>query len=139
MHFRRRATLAVLMAVAAAFGPAASATEWVEVGADTQAKYYIDVDSIKVDGENVSVVKRGIFTQILTDTLGDKSASFKETLGVVEIDCARRINRLTQIEMIGENGDVVWSSGPMKKRQWEDVRANTHAEATVEQVCRRLK
>lgn len=139
MHPRRCATLAMLMTAAAAFGPAASATDWVEVGADTQAKYYIDVDSIKVDGENVSVLKRGIFTQILTDTLGDKPATFKETIGMVEIDCARRINRLTQIDMIGENGDVVWSSGPMKKRQWEDVRPNTHAEATVEKVCGRLQ
>lgn len=97
------------------------------------------MDSIEVDGENVSVRKRGIFTQILTDTLGDKSASFKETIGMVEIDCTRRINRITQIDMVGENGEVVWSSGPMKKRQWEDVRPNTHAETTVEQVCQRIR
>ena len=109
------------------------------MGADTQAKYYVDVDSIKVDGENVSVLKRGIFTQLLTDTLGGVSATFKETVGTVEIDCERRINRVTQIDMIGENGEVVWSSGPMKKRMWENVRPNTHAEATLETVCTRIK
>lgn len=131
------AAMAALMA-ATAICPAIAA-DWVEVGADTQAKYYVDVESIKVDGENVSVLKRGIFTQIMTDKLGDTPATFKETIGTVEIDCARRINRVTQIDMIGENGEVVWSSGPMKKRMWEDVRPNTHAQTTVEVVCGRLK
>ena len=129
-----------LAATAALFAAvSANCADWVEVGADTQAKYYVDVDSIKVDGDNVSVLKRGIFTQILTDTLGGASTTFKETIGTVEIDCARRINRVTRIDMIGENGELVWSSGPMKKRLWEDVRPNTHAETTIEVVCSRLK
>ena len=127
------ARLAATAALYAAIS--ANCANWVEVGADTQAKYYVDVDSIKVDGENVSVLKRGLFTQILTDTLSGTSATFKETIGTVEIDCARRINRVTQIDMFGENGEVVWSSGPMKKRLWEDVRPNTHAETTIEVVC----
>ncbi|MBI3529457.1 MAG: hypothetical protein HY067_16015 [Betaproteobacteria bacterium] len=129
----------VAAVVAWAWSATAHAQSWIEVGADTQAKYYVDVDSIRVDGENVSVLKRGIFTQVLTDTLGGVSATFKETIGTVEIDCARRINRVTQIDMIGENGELVWSSGPMKKRMWEDVRPNTHAETTVEVVCARIK
>jgi hypothetical protein len=131
------AAIATLMAAATI--SSAIAADWVEVGADTQAKYYVDVESIKVDGENVSVLKRGVFTQIMTDKLGDTSATFNETIGTVEIDCARRINRVTQIDMIGENGEVVWSSGPMKKRMWEDVRPNTHADTTVEIVCAHLK
>ena len=130
----RVAAMAMLMAATSV-----TAANWVEVGADTEAKYYVDVDSIKVDGENVRVIKRGIFTQVLTDTFGSTSATFKETIGTVEIDCARRINRVTQIDMVGENGEVVWSSGPMKKRMWEAVRPNTHAETTVEVVCLRLK
>ena len=129
-----------LAATAALFAAvSANCAEWVEVGADAQAKYYVDVDSIKVDGDNVSVLKRGIFTQILTDTLGGASTTFKETIGTVEIDCARRINRVTRIDMIGENGELVWSSGPMEKRLWEDVRPNTHAETTIKVVCSRLK
>jgi hypothetical protein len=134
MKSGKLAATAMLMAATSAI-----AAEWVEVGADTETKYYVDVDSIKVDGENVSVLKRGIFTQVLTDTLGGASVTFKETIGTVEIDCARRINRITQIDMVGENGELVWSSGPMKKRLWEDVRPNTHAETTVEIVCARLK
>ena len=138
MHLRRLAAIAVLMS-ATGMNSAATAADWVEVGADTQAKYYVDVDSIKVDGDNVSVVKRGIFTQVFTDTLGGTPATFRETIGTVEIDCVRRINRVTRIDMIGESGEVVWSSGVMKKRLWEDVRPNTHAETTIEIVCGRLK
>jgi len=127
------AVIAMLMAVTSAI-----AADWVEVGADPETKYYVDVESIRVDGENVIVLKRGIFTKVLTDTLGGAAVTFKETVGTVEIDCARRINRVTQIDMIGENGELVWSSGPMKKRMWEDVRPNTHAEATVDIACGRL-
>ena len=122
----------------ALFAVTANATDWVEVGADTEAKYYVDVDSISVDGENVSVRKRGIYTHVLTDNFGGQSATFKESIGTIELDCARRINRVTQIDMIGENGEVVWSSGPMKKRMWENVRTNSHAESTLEVVCGRL-
>ena len=140
MNALRLVTVAILMATAAmnsAMNSAAMAAEWVEVGADTQAKYYIDVESIRVDGENIIVLKRGVFTQVMTDTLGDTPKTFKETIGTVEIDCIRHINRVTQIDMIGEDGEVVWSSGPMNRRMWEDVRPNTHAEATVELVCAR--
>lgn len=138
--FNLKMATARLAATAALFAAvSANCADWVEVGADTQAKYYVDVESIKADGDNVSVFKRGIFTQILTDTLGGASTTFKETIGTVEIDCARRINRVTRIDMIGENGEVVWTSGPMKKRLWEDVRPNTHAETTIEIICGRLK
>ena len=138
--FKLKMATARLAATAALFAAvSANCADWVEVGADTQAKYYVDVESIKVDGDNVSVFKRGIFTQILTDTLGGASTTFKETIGTVEIDCARRINRVTRIDMIGENGEVVWTSGPMTKRLWEDVRPNTHAETTIEIICGRLK
>ncbi|MBC8006431.1 MAG: hypothetical protein H7X76_00105 [Prolixibacteraceae bacterium] len=138
MKWTRVAAMAAFMAAAGMMSTAVAA-DWVEVGADTQAKYYVDVESIKVDGENVSVLKRGIFTEVLSDTLGGASATFKETIGTVEIDCARRINRVTQIDMIGENGEVVWSSGRMKQRMWEDVRSNSHAGTTVEIVCARIK
>ena len=129
-----RAWLIGLALVAAA----ANATEWVEVGADTEAKYYVDVDSIRVDGENINVQKRGIYTHVLTDNFGGHMATFKESVGTIELDCARRLNRVTRIDMIGENGEVVWSSGPMKKRMWEEVRANSHAESTLQVVCGRL-
>ncbi|HWA12952.1 MAG TPA: surface-adhesin E family protein [Burkholderiales bacterium] len=116
----------------------ALATEWIEVGADTEAKYYVDVDSIQVDGENVRVAKKGVYTHVLTDNFGGRSATFRETLGVVEIDCGRRINRITRIDMIGEDGTVVWSSGPMPRQAWEEVRSQGHSWSTLELVCSRV-
>jgi len=67
------AVIAVLMTATPAL-----CADWVEVGADTQANTYVDLDSIRSDGDNVSVLKRGIFTQVLTDTLGGTSATFKK-------------------------------------------------------------
>jgi hypothetical protein len=116
----------------------AYAADWVEIGADTEAKYYVDMTSIEVQGDTVRVQKKGIFTQPLTENLGGNPRVFKETVGVVELDCGRRINRVIQIDMLGLQGEVVWSSGRMPKRDWEDVRPNTHGEATLDFVCGKL-
>jgi len=116
----------------------AYAADWVEIGSDTEAKYYVDLASIEVEGDTVRVQKKGIYTQPLTENLGGNPRIFKETLGVVELDCARRINRVIQIDMLGMQGEVVWSSGRMPKRDWESVRANTHGEATLDFVCGKL-
>jgi hypothetical protein len=54
------------------------AETWVDVGADTEAKYYVDTDSIVVEGENTIVTKKGIYTNVLTDKLeGDNAVVFK--------------------------------------------------------------
>lgn len=129
----RCAVLAALLLASPAL-----ASDWVGVGADTEAKYYVDMDSIEVDGENVSVQKRSVYTHVLTDNFGGQAVAFKETVGTIELDCGRRINRVTRIDMIGESGEVVWSSGPMKKRLWESVRPNSHAETTLDLVCGRV-
>jgi hypothetical protein len=131
-----RRLLSALLVVASS---GAQAADWVEVGADTEAKYYVDVSSIEVQGDTVRVQKKGIYTQPLTENFGGSPRVFKETLGWVELDCGRRINRVVQIDMLGPDGNVVWSSGRMPKRDWEDVRPNTHGEATLQFVCGKLK
>ncbi len=130
-----KTTLAMTMVLLAA---TAGAAEWVEIGADTEATYYVDPSSIEVEADTVRVLKKGVYTQTLTEDLGGTRRVFKQTLGVIELDCARRINRVVQIDMIGPDDDVVWSSGRMKKRMWEDVRPNTHGEATLDFVCGKL-
>jgi len=115
-----------------------AAPDWVEIGADTQARYYVDVASIEVAGETVRIHKKGIYTQPLTENLGGNPRVFKETLGVVELDCGRRIHRVTQIDMLGPDGDVVWSSGPMPRRDWEGVLPKSHGEATLDFVCGKI-
>jgi len=130
-----RTTLAFLILLAAGL---AGAADWVEIGADTEAKYYVDLSSIEVEGDTIRVLKKGIYTHPLTENLGGTPRVFKETLGVLELDCGRRINRVIQIDMIGVDAEVVWSSGRMQKRTWEDVRPNTHGEATLDFVCGKL-
>ena len=121
------------------FAAGAGAAEWVEIGADTEAKYYVDLSSIEIEADTVRVVKKGVYTETLTEDLGGTRRVFKQTLGMIELDCARRINRVVQIDMIGPDDTVVWSSGRMKKRMWEDVRLNTHGEATLDFVCGKIK
>jgi Surface-adhesin protein E len=116
----------------------AGAAEWVEIGTDLEATYFVDLSSIEVEADTVRVVKKGVYTQTLTEDLGGARKVFKQTLGVIELDCTKRINRVVQIDMIGLNDEVVWSSGRMKRRMWEDVRPNTHGEATLDFVCGKL-
>jgi len=114
------------------------AADWVEIGVDTEATYYVDVSSIEVEGDTVRVLKKGVFPQPLKEELGGAQKIFTQTLGIIELDCGRRINRVVQIDMLGSEGDVVWSSGRMSRRMWEDVRPHTHGEATLDFVCGRL-
>lgn len=117
----------------------ARAEDWVEVGADPEAKFYIDVDSIEVEPETIRLLKRGVYTHMLTENFGGYPTVFKETLGLVELDCRRRINRVIRIDMIGDDGEVVWSSGLMRQQLWQRVRSNTHAETTLDYVCARYR
>jgi hypothetical protein len=132
-----RAWMAVPLAVALSL-PALAEEEWVEVGADTEAKYYVNVRSIEVQDDTIRLQKKAIYTNPLADNFTGRQVLFKESIGTVELDCGRRINRVVAIDMIGVNGEVVWSSGKMPQRMWEDVRSNTHGGATFDYVCRNL-
>jgi surface-adhesin protein E len=127
-----RTTLAFVMLL---FAAGARAAEWVEIGSDIEATYYVDLSSIEVEADTVRVVKKGVYPQTLTEDLGGGPRVFRQTLGVIELDCRRRINRVVQIDMIGPDDEVVWSSGRMQRRMWEDVRPNTHGEVTLDFVC----
>jgi hypothetical protein len=115
------------------------AETWIEVGADPEAKFYIDVDSIEVEPETIRLLKRGVYTHTLTENFGGDPAVFRETVGIVELDCRRRSNRVIKIDMIGIDGEVVWTSGLMRQQLWERVRTNTHAETTLDYVCARYR
>lgn len=117
----------------------AYAEDWIEIGADPEAKFYIDVDSIEVEPETIRLLKRGVYTHTLTENFGGYPTVFKETLGLVEVDCRRRINRVIRIDMLDANGEVVWSSGLMRQQLWQRVRNNTHAETTLDYVCDRYR
>lgn len=113
---------------------AAMAEDWVPVGADTAGRYYVDRDSVTRSGENLRLRKRVVYDQPLADDLGGGQVLFTESIGVVELDCARRIHRMLSVEMRGPDGRTVWSSGPMK-RMWDDVGAEGHGAAALELAC----
>lgn len=125
----------MLMALA---GVAHAEDKWVEVGADTEAKYYVNTATVAVEGETVRVQKRAIYTNPLADNFTGRQVLFKESVGTVELDCKRHINRVVAIDMIGVDGEVVWSSGKMPQRMWEDVRDDTHGGSTWAYVCTNL-
>ncbi len=129
-----RALSGVLLFVAGLL-PHALAETWVEVGADPEAKFYVDVDSIAMVDDTLHIIKRGIYNHTLTERLGGSPVVFKETRGLVEVDCMLRVNRITRIDMLNESGEVVWSSGDMPRRLWLSVKPNSHAEATLEVAC----
>jgi len=132
-----RCCMWVVLAAAALVGRADE--DWLEIGADTEARYYIDPKSIEVEGDTIRVRKRAVYNSPLVDNFTGRQVLFKESVGVVELDCGRHINRVISIDMLGVNGEVVWSSGKMPKRLWEDVRDNTHGGKTFEYVCKRLE
>ena len=115
--------------------PSAFAEHWVEVGADPEAKFYVDLDSITPVNDILQVIKRGVYTNELTEDLGGKRTTFKQTRGVVELDCKLRVNRIRRIDMLDERGEVVWSSGDMPRQLWLSVKPNSHAENTLEVTC----
>jgi hypothetical protein len=134
-----RGMRALLAAAVLGVVPAAGAEEeWVEIGADTEAKYYINAKSIEVEGDTIRLQKRAVYNSPLVDNFTGRQVLFKESVGVVELDCGRRVNRVVSIDMIGVNGEVVWSSGKMPRRMWEEVRDNTHGGKTFEYVCKQL-
>ena len=131
-------SLAAILILLTWLMPVAVAETWVEVGADPEAKFYVDVDSITLVGDNLRVTKRGIYSRILTENMDGKPTVFKETRGIVEMDCKLRVNRVIQIEMLDESGTMVWSSGAMPRQLWLGVKPNSHAEATLNLACSRF-
>ena len=119
--------------------PTAVAETWVDVGADPEARFYIDVDSIKMVNGSLQVIKRGLYTKHLTEDFEGELTVFKETRGIVEIDCELRVNRVRQIDMLDADGNVVWSSGDMPRQLWLSVKPNSHAESTLDVACAHFK
>ena len=109
--------------------------QWVEIGADAEAIYFVDLNSIHKAEDSYTIIKRAIYNQYRTEYLGSSKVTFISTIGVIELDCNLNINRVIQIDMLDGDDNVVWSSGYMEKRIWQDVRDNTHAKKTYDLVC----
>ncbi|MDA0237563.1 MAG: hypothetical protein O3B03_03510 [Proteobacteria bacterium] len=117
-----------------------SAEAWVDVGADAEAKYYVDIDSMRVEGENINVIKKGVYTRVMSDKFEeDKQVAFKITKARLELDCVRELNRITQIDMVDEAGEVVWSSGHMSRQMWLSIKDQGHARTTFDLICSQVR
>ena len=110
--------------------------QWVEIGADAEAIYFVDLNSIHKAEDSHTIIKKAIYNQYRTEYLGSSKVTFISTIGVVELDCNLNINRIIQIDMLDGDENVVWSSGYMERRVWQDVRDNTHAKKTYDLVCK---
>lgn len=133
---RWRKILALCASIATFIAFAAWAGEnWVEVGADPQGKYYVDANSLQVEGETMRFRKKGVYNFMMLETFGDKKISFRESVGTIEIDCARRIHRVVQMDIVGPEGTVEWSTGKMN-RMWEDIAPDSVGNETHAYVCR---
>lgn len=116
-------------------GAAWAAENWVEVGADPQGKYYVDANSLHVEGETTRFRKKGVYNFMILETFGERKVSFRESVGTIEIDCARRIHRMVQMDIVGPDGKVQWTTGKMN-RMWEDIPPDSLANETHAYVCR---
>lgn len=111
------------------------AENWVQVGADPQGKYYVDTDSIEADGETLRFRKKGVYNFPMLETFGDKKVSFQSSVGIIELDCARRIHRMVRMDIISPEGEVSWTTGKLN-RMWDDIVPNTLGEETRTFVCK---
>ena len=89
--------------------------QWVEIGADAEAIYFVDLNSIHKAEDSHTIIKKAIYSQYRTEYLGSSKVTFISTIGVVELDCNLNINRVIQIDMLDGDENVVWSSGYMEK------------------------
>lgn len=112
------------------------ATDWVSVGVEGGTEHFVDATSLSRQGEIVRVLKRSRFLapQPMGDTPG--MPLMRETVGVIEDDCKRLQHRAVSLQVIGVSGEVLWSSGEMK-RVWESVEPGSGGRATLDFACAR--
>lgn len=111
-----------------------AAADWVDVGADEQSHHFVDDATLARDGDVVRVAKRAVFTAPLTDGHEVLPMTVRESRGVVEVDCALRVHRVVEIELLDRDGRQVSKSGPMR-RVWEDVSPGTPGARTLDYAC----
>jgi hypothetical protein len=127
--------LMVAMTLASSIG--AAAPEWVSVGVEGGLEHFVDTSTLTRNGDVVRVLKRSVYLEPipLGDTPGLPLVS--EAVGVIEDDCRRIQHRAVSLELIGVQGEVLWSSGEMK-RVWESIEPGSRGRATLDFACARV-
>ena len=127
---------AVLAAMTLTSTAEAAAAEWVSVGVEGGLEHFVDAASLARSGEVVRVLKRSVFLE--PAPMGDTPGLplVRETVGVIEDDCRRVQHRAVSLQVIGVEGQVLWSSGEMK-RVWESIEPGSGGRATLDFACSR--
>jgi hypothetical protein len=123
-----------LVAMTLASSTRAAAPEWVSVGVEGGLEHFVDAASLARDGDVVRVLKRCVFLE--PAPMGDAPGLplVRETVGVIEDDCRRVQHRAVSLQLIGVDGQVLWSSGEMK-RVWESIEPGSRGRATLDFAC----
>lgn len=114
----------------------AVAAEWVSVAVEGGLEHFVDVASLARSGDVVRVSKRSVFRE--PTPMGDTPGLplVRETIGLIEDDCRRVQHRAVSLQVIGVDGEVLWSSGEMK-RVWESIEPGSGGRATLDFACSR--
>ena len=114
-----------LFAAIALTAISAHAENWMEIGSDATATYYVDSDSLSRNDEIVSLTKKAVYRVSLWPVKLPESATVKETAGVIEENCRNKHHRVLSMDMFNLSGERIWSSGRMR-RIWESVEPNSN-------------
>jgi hypothetical protein len=125
-----------LVALALAAPVGAAAPEWVSVAVEGGLEHFVDAASLARSGEVVRVHKRSVFLEPVPMGETPGLPLVRETVGVVEDDCRRLQHRAVSLQVIGVQGEVLWSSGEMK-RVWESIEPGSGGRATLDFACSR--
>lgn len=133
---KRRTWMAGLVAMTLGSSAGAAAPEWVSVGIEGGLEHFVDVASLERSGEVVRVSKRSVYLEPVPmgETPGLPLVS--EAVGVIEDDCQRFQHRAVSFQLIGVQGEVLWSSGEMK-RVWEAIEPGSPGRAALDFACSR--
>lgn len=114
----------------------ALAAEWVSVGVEGDVEHFVDAASLARNGDVVRLSKRSVYRE--PAPMGDTPGLplVRETAGVIEDDCRRGQHRAVSLQVIGVEGQVLWSSGEMK-RVWESIEPGSGGRATLDFACSR--
>jgi surface-adhesin protein E len=123
-----------LFAAIALTAISAHAENWMEIGSDATATYYVDSDSLSRNDEIVSLTKKAVYRVSLWPVKLPESATVKETAGVIEENCRNKHHRVLSMDMFNLSGERIWSSGRMR-RIWESVEPNSNGERTHAFAC----
>ncbi len=124
------------LAVAMLASPVAIAADWVSVGVDGDVEHFVDTASLARNGDVVRLSKRSVYRE--PAPMGDTPGLplVREAVGVIEDDCQRVQHRAVSLDLIGTEGQVLWSSGEMK-RVWESIQPGSGGRATLDFACSR--